>query len=182
MSDNHHEQHAGAADSLAVPIRVDDAFHVVDEQSANWVIRKITESRRYGDRVRAWAAAEIRRSEREEAFLMRRFGRELEDWCRHQLAERGHRQRSLNLPAGRVGFRRTRMTVDIDNPATALTWCRRHLPNAIIVTERISKTQMSTFVHSTGELPGGVSIRPASDEMYVLSPAEHASGPESSLE
>ncbi len=171
MSNHDHEQPADEADALDDPIRVDDAFHVVDEQSANWVVRKITESRRYGDRVRAWAAAEIRRSEREEAFLMRRFGRELEDWCRHQLAAHGHRQRSLNLPAGRIGFRRTRMAVEIADPATALIWCRRHLPNAIVVTERISKTQLSTFVQSTGELPDGVSIRAPQDEMYVLQPA-----------
>lgn len=182
MSDNHHEQPTDEADALDDPIRVDDAFHVVDEQSANWVIRKITESRRYGDRVRAWAAAEIRRSEREEAFLMRRFGRELEDWCRHQLAARGHRQRSLILPAGRIGLRRTRMNVEIANPAIAVAWCLQHLPNAIVVTERISKSQVSAFVQSTRELPDGVIIRPLSDEMYILNPTEHASPSDWSLE
>lgn len=173
MSNSDYEQQADDAE-IARSLSAFSAFHVVDDESANWVVRKITESRRYGDRVRTWAAAEIRRAEREEAFLMRRFGSELEDWCSAQIAQRGNRQRSLKLPAGRVGFRRSRMAVEITDLATAVDWCRQHLPTAIIVTERLSKTLVSTFVHSTGELPDGVSIRPPRDEMYVLQPGNHS--------
>ena len=57
-----------------------DVFVVSDERSANWVVRKIVEARRYAMHVEAWAAGEIRRAQREEQRLLDRFGLQLEQW------------------------------------------------------------------------------------------------------
>ena len=85
---------------------VDEGFCVRDESSANWVIRKIAECRSYAERVTVWAAAEIRRAEKEEEFFLFRFGGQLERWASEEIRKLKGRRKSLNLPAGAVGFRR----------------------------------------------------------------------------
>src|SRR4051812_34057237 len=59
-------------------VTVPERFAVTDEASANWLVRKVLEARRYAERVEAWAAAEMRRARRDEAFLLGRFGSDLE--------------------------------------------------------------------------------------------------------
>ncbi len=90
------------ATDLAAP---DDGFAVRDAASANWVIRKIVEARAYAQRVKAWAELEQRRAQREEDFLLRRFGVELQAWARQEIARQHDGRRSVSLPAGAVGFR-----------------------------------------------------------------------------
>lgn len=144
-----------------------DGFRIHDAQTANWVVRKIAEARQYADRVRAWAAAEIRRAERDEQFLLARFGRDLEEWCRDRLADTGGRSRSVNLPAGRIGFRKSRMALEVQDSAALLGWCRLHLPGAIMVTERVVRGSIEEHLATTGELPIGTVLHLASDRFYV---------------
>src|SRR3712207_6570698 len=79
---------------------VPDGFCVRDAETAAWVVRKIVEARAYGDRVREWAAAELRRAGREEGFFLYRYGHQLEQWARRQLEEEIGRRKSINLPSG----------------------------------------------------------------------------------
>ena len=75
-------------ESQIVPLspEPDQRFEVTDENSANWVVRKIIESGTYVRRVKSWADMEIRRAQREEAFFRQRFGPQLEAWLQQQLA------------------------------------------------------------------------------------------------
>jgi hypothetical protein len=57
-------------------------FAIVDEQSANWLIRKITAARQYAVQVAEWAEQEKRRAAREEQCLMYLFGRQIELWAK----------------------------------------------------------------------------------------------------
>src|SRR5437763_5583553 len=84
---------------------VKNAFHVCDDRSAAWVVRKIVEERAHRQRVADWCESETRRSERREQFLLHRFGAELADWTRQQLQAQYGSRRSLHLPSGVVGFR-----------------------------------------------------------------------------
>src|SRR5437667_11194483 len=94
------------ADDGAIVLReVDDRFHVRDEQTASWVVRKIVEERAYRQRVDDWYETETRRSERREQCLLHRFGAELTEWTRRELEARYGNRRSLQLPSGIVGFR-----------------------------------------------------------------------------
>src|SRR5687768_10409667 len=81
-----------------------EGFSVNSDSTANWLVRKIAECRAYRERIERWAAMEIKRAEREEAFFMTRFGRQLETWARRQIAKQRGRK-SVKLPAGTVGFR-----------------------------------------------------------------------------
>lgn len=145
----------------------DQAFHVQDERTASWVVRKIVEERAHRQRVAEWAAAETRRSERREDFLHRRYGGELADWARRQLATRHGRQRSIHLPAGRIGFRLEPPRIVVADEPKLLAWCRRHLPSALRIVESVQKAELKRHVQNTGECPGGAEIAGGGEKFYV---------------
>src|SRR5688500_12514301 len=76
----------GTADELEQednpPVIVPERFVIDDAEKASWAVRKIVEARAYGERVQQWCERELRRAEREEEWLLRRFGAELEAWAK----------------------------------------------------------------------------------------------------
>jgi phage host-nuclease inhibitor protein Gam len=147
--------------------QVDESFHVRDAATANWVLRKILAARRYAECVREWAAAEVKRAQREEEFFLVRFGGELEEWCRRQIQEDGGRRRSVNLPAGVMGFRRTPTGLEVADEQKVIDWCRRHLSQAIVIRESLSKTVLKEHLKQTGEVPEGAEIRGGDERFYI---------------
>lgn len=145
---------------------VDERFHVTNAGAANFVVRHILDSRRYKKRVEEWAASEIRRAEREEAFFVTRFGRELEDWTREQIAALNKRK-SLNLPSGMVGFRVEPQKLNCLDESRLLAWCRRHLPRAVKTSESIQKSVVSEHVRETGEVPDGAELGGGEEKFFI---------------
>lgn len=148
------------------PVEVPDAFHVHDEATANWVVRKIVEARRYAERVQAWADAELRRAKREEEFFLYRFGGQLEQWTREELAKQRGRK-SICLPAGQVGFRLRPARLDILDEQAMLLWCKGNLPVAIVIRESVAKTVLMAHVQKTGEIPAGAVIAGGNENFYL---------------
>ena len=180
--------------SPAVASTVPDAFHVHDESSANWLVRRVRECRDYAQRVTAWAAAEVRGAEAEERWLLERFGHQLEQWVRQRLEQdpspRG-RTRSVSLPAGVVGLRSEPPRLVVVDEARVLAWCRSNLPGALKavaeaegagarrlaawaaqcpqarVSESFSKSALNAHAAASGELPEGADLAPAGERFYV---------------
>ena len=76
------------------------------------------------------------RTNTDEHFLMSRYGPQLEAWLHTTLLSRGRRRRSVNLPAGHVGFRTSRPNTLITDPQSLIVWCKMHLPEAYTVRVR----------------------------------------------
>jgi hypothetical protein len=150
-----------------VASEVDEAFHVRDEQSANWVLRKIVEERAYRHRVQQWCDAETRRSERREQFLMLRFGAELAEWTKRQLAGKFGKRRSIHLPSGKLGYRTTPAKLVVADEPRLIAWCRRNLPSAVKVVERVLKSEVHSHIKTTGEVPEGAEISGGDDRFFV---------------
>ncbi len=173
-------------------VEVDDAFHVVDEATASWVVRKVVECRAYAAHVRDWAERELQRAERDERWLLRRFGTELDDWLRAELRRRGGRARSVPLPAGTLGLRRQAGRLDVVDEASLVAWCERHLREALRVTvdaegdaaaelarwarareedarvkNQVMREVLNRHVAEVGEVPDGVTVAGAEDRLYV---------------
>jgi phage host-nuclease inhibitor protein Gam len=144
----------------------DERFHVLDAESANFVIRKILEARRYGERAEAFAAAEMRRAQREEHFFWARFGGELEAWAKEQIA-REFRRKSLSLPSGTLGFRTEPQRLTVQDEARVLAWCRSSLPRAVKTAHSVLKSEITDYIKSSGELPPGVEITGGGERFYV---------------
>ena len=151
----------------AIEQQVDDAFHVHDAASANWVVRKITEARTYSARVKAWAELEQRRAQREEEFLLHRFGGELEAWARKQVTQQHDGRRSVNLPAGCVGFRIEPSRLAISDEKRLLAWCRAYLPSAIRTIESVPKTPLMEHIKLTGEVPEGAELQGGGERFCI---------------
>lgn len=171
---------------------VAEGFVVRDEASANWVVKKVSQARQYAAHVQAWAAAEIRRAQREEQFLLLRFGHQLESWLRRRLEDAGGRTRSVNLPAGLLGFRAQPARLEVVDEPALVNWCRDHLTEAIrlrleaagaealhleklaardcpdsqrLVT--VAKAEVNGYFASTGDLPDGTQLCPSQDVLML---------------
>ena len=118
------------------------SFVINDVSSASWVVRKIVEARARQERIKAWAAAEMKAARREEEFFLRRFGPELEAW----VAENLHGRKTLRLPDGTLGYRRKGLLLNIEDKESVLEWCRGNLPEAVGVREDVLKTPLNEWV------------------------------------
>jgi hypothetical protein len=103
-------------------------FAIVDEQSANWLIRKNTAARQYAGQVAEWAEQEKRRAAREEQCLMYLFGRQIELWAKSEIERKKGKRKSLALPAGVIGFRSISPTLQVDDEKLVIDWARSSCP------------------------------------------------------
>ena len=174
------------------PAIASPAFEVKDHTSAAWVVRKVVEARAYAERVRAWAAAELRRAEQEESWFLHRFGGQLEGWLRTELTRQGGRRRCIALPSGTIGLRQQPPRLEVIDELAAVAWCHRHLPQALRIgveadgaagielaawhaqheddarcRHHLLREPLNHHVAETGELPEGTTLRPAQDLFYV---------------
>ena len=148
---------------------VPQQFCVADESSANWVIRRIVSARQYSERVRDWAEREQQRAAREERTLMFLFGAQLERWAREEIAARFRgRKKSLALPAGLVGYRSVAAKFVIDDEQAILAWAREHCEHAIIVVEKLIKSEIDAYITRTGAVPdSGLHVESAQERFYL---------------
>lgn len=152
-----------ASELPAVP----HGFAVHDEASANWLVRKIIESRQYAKRVEAWAAAELRRAEAEERFFWFRYGTQLETWARGQLEAAHGGRKSIRLPAGSVGYRTLPQRLLVRDEHRLLGWCQANLPMAVVTTHAVLKSIVIEHLKSTGEVPDGAELGGGEQKFYI---------------
>lgn len=171
---------------------VPDAFQVRDHASAAWLVRKVVEARAHAERVRSWAAGELRRAEHDERWLLDRFGSQLELWLRAELDRLGGRRRSVALPDGAVGLRRTPERLHVADEPRLARWCAANLPAALRVAveadgpaavalarwqgehaeasrqrQKVLREPLGRHVAETGELPDGATLLPAGETFYL---------------
>jgi hypothetical protein len=186
-------EHAASEEAdIAIALGVPATFHVDDEAKASWVVRKIVEVRAYATRVEQWAEQELRRAERDELWLMRRFGSELEQWLRAELQRRGGRSRSVPLPAGTIGLRRQPPKLELTDELAVVVWAERNFPDCVRVTveaegaaardlagwqrqheqdarmrRQVLREPLNRYFSENGELPEGAQLSGGEDRLYV---------------
>jgi hypothetical protein len=155
------ESNLGSAD-------ISEDFRVHNDATANWLIRQILERRAYGRRCSEWCEQEQARAKHEEEFFLFRYGQQLSDYAQSKIAAAGGRRKSVNLPAGTVGFRSESSKLVIDDEAVVVAWAKTNLPQAVVVTARLSKSDLNQHFEKTGELPGvGAHVEPAREKFYI---------------
>lgn len=147
---------------------IPEQFQVHDDASANWLVRKIVEARTYAKRCGEWCAREQARAQRDEEFLMFRFGQQLIEHARRKIIEQGGRRKSVNLPAGVVGFRREAPKLLVDDEAAVIAWAKLNNPELVKIVEHLSKSGLNQHLEETGEVPDvGVHIEPEREKFYI---------------
>ena len=149
------------------PVQAPEQFTVHDHRTANWLVKRIIANRQYGAQVKRWSESELKHVARTEAFLLNRYGRQLEQWAIHQININGGRRRFVALPAGRVCLRKIPGWVEVLDECKLIAWCRAHLPTAIVTTERLHRTQIRQHVGQTGEVPDGAEVRAATERIFI---------------
>jgi hypothetical protein len=127
-----------ATDELIATPEVPERFSVNDDSSANWVVRKILEARAYARHCQEWCERELARARRDEEFFLFRFGRQLEEYAKEQIEREKGRRKSVNLPAGTIGFRKEGPKLVVDDEAVVIAWAKQHLPDAVQIVERLT--------------------------------------------
>jgi phage host-nuclease inhibitor protein Gam len=147
-------------------------FQVKDLASADWCARKAREAEERIQERRAYVASRMLKyqewldseNERDEKTVaaMAAF---LEPWVLREIA--GGKKRSVNLPHGIAGFRRTPDRLEVADEGAAVEWARENAPHAIRVRESIDKNEMKANIEATGEVPEGCELVRGTDRFYL---------------
>jgi hypothetical protein len=124
----------------------------------------------FGDAVGTFvqgASYLLRRAQRQEQFFVMRYGQQLEDWARQQIAQQHDRRRSVNLPAGHIGFRVEPTGLSVVDEQRLLAWTRQHVPSAIRTMETIRKTALTEHLKATGEVADGAEIIGGAERFFI---------------
>lgn len=85
------------------------------------------------------------------------------------------KKRSIDFPAGRLGFRAVGQSIEIpkDREAEAIEACEANpdLADAVKVTKSLLKTPIAEYIKKTGEVPEWVTVTGPRDKFYVQSTA-----------
>ena len=161
---------AGSAVDLAefVEAAVPEGFHITDEKSANWLLRKINEQRKRAADAEAWAASEAESAARVEKNLIQRFGDELETFAEEALE--GKKVKSLKLPGGKMGFRKSNPKIKVEDADKLVAWAKKNLPKAVTVktTETVAKSVVNDYwSNNKAVIPDGCKFLPEDEEFYI---------------
>lgn len=150
----------------------DETFRVRDRKSAEWVLEKIGRHEavvEMGERRIAFVTDNIRRETaphaRAASWLRAKFGPQLEQWARAELADR--KERSIQTDYGRLGFRKTqgRIAVAKDALERAAAWCEVHAPLAVSM---VPKVLVGPLKGREAELPPDLfEVTPAGENFSI---------------
>lgn len=147
-----------------------EGFAVRDEDSADWVIRKITEARARATRMREMkkrADAEIKAAEKAEAFFLGRFGDELQTFLQTKIA--GGKVKSYKTLEGTIGTRKSADSLLIFDEEQALEWVEESGLGDKVLNIKVSlnKTALMKEFRESGEMPDGCTYLPETEVLYV---------------
>lgn len=149
---------------------------VLDAVAANRILRRMADLERAIRQVDAQEADEIERiraraREMREGYefrleqLHRVYDEPLKEFAKRETD--GQKQRSVNLLAGRIGFRKGRDSIEIRDEEAGLAWAKAHLKEAVVVRESLAKEIVKQYVRETGEILDWAEYRPAEDCFYI---------------
>jgi hypothetical protein len=157
----------GAESAADLATVVPQQFEVRDRDSAEWLVRKVVEATNYIDRVKHQANREIRRTQRERDFLLLRYGPQLQRWARTELEKHKGRRKSILLLSGSVGWRSISTKLVIEDMLAVVHWAKKHCRKAVVVVEKVRKSTINEQFKTTGEIPDGIRVEPATERFYV---------------
>ena len=147
------------------------AFRVTELASAAWCMRKAREAQeamaRNNDYAQAMAAKyrewADKENERHAATIERMRGY-LEPWVREQTTGK---RRSVSLPDGTAGFRRTPQRIEYRDETAVVVWAEGKAPEKVVVKKTLPKAAAKELIEATGEVPECVDLIEGEDRFYM---------------
>lgn len=147
-----------------------EGFRVTDRASAEWVMERIFDSEAEvaalearAETIRKNIARMAAEHARKAQWLRDRFGPQLEEWARAELA--GKKVRTVRTPFGALAFRKTKPKLSVTDLARAVEWCKEHVPDAVKVQESILVSMIPDTAWK--DLNAAFDITPAGDSFRV---------------
>ena len=142
-------------------------FHITDEASANWLLRKLANLEAEKQRVKAQAVEILASLDADAARLRFLYESELEHFTRERLTEGGGRTKTLRLLQGTVAFRTVPASLRVVDTDAALPHahalgCTRTEVDAGAYRQAAQKT-----LADSGELLPGVEIVPERESFSI---------------
>lgn len=145
-------------------------FAVKDLATADWAVGKakfattaIAERKAYAEfmkrKIDGWLEGEIKKYDN----TIAQMSILLEPWVKEKLE--GQKDRSIKLPAGKAGFRKTPDKIEMDQEGFVPQ--ARELGIPIQVREYVNKTDVKKYLQSSGHVPDGVVVIPGHDKFYL---------------
>lgn len=141
-------------------------FHITDESSACWVLRRLAAIEAEQALVTTQAKRRVEELEADRNRLMGRFGAELEAWAREEAERR--RRRSVTTLYGTLAFRTVPARLEVTDPQSAadvaitLGLVKPAAPDLVAYKKRAEEA-----LATTGELLPGVGMSEARESFAV---------------
>lgn len=145
----------------------DTTFHINDEKSANWYLRKLANIDAEKQRVQMQADTIIAQLEADADGLKRLYEGELKEYVRQTLEAGGNRRRSITMLQGTCAFRTIPAGFRIVDTAAALNHALAYLPDAIDTICVLSTVAYRRVVEETGEILPGIETTPERESFSV---------------
>lgn len=130
--------------------------------------------------VKAFCAKRVEQLTKQIAWLQTGRAATLSQAVRHRLA--GRKEKSINTPYGRFGFRHRAASVswEKEDAKQVLAWAKENIPHAVRASmpmpiESVGKTEIIAAIEAGERIPGTVYVA-AGDEFYVKVAKEQDNG------
>lgn len=146
-----------------------EGFHITDEASATWLLRKLRANQEERDAIKAATAQRLRELDSDDTSLMGRFGAELENWARGEAEKRRRKSITLPLAGCGVAFRVSPARLDLDENALEIAATLGMMKPAspdLVAFRKHAQVQLEKF----GEVVPGAVLRPAEEKFRVVLP------------
>ncbi len=146
-------------------------FHVVDEKTANWLLRKLANLEAERLRIEEQARKMISAVRTDYDELMRRYGDELEAWARQEMLDHGGRKKTVHTWQATLAFRTVPAALKLTDPDAALRYAREHAPQHIQTIEKLNtaayRDDAARRLSETGELLPGMDRIPETESFTI---------------
>ncbi len=148
-----------------------EAFHITDESSALWYLRKLANIEAEARRVKRQAESMIAALNSEAESLKRVYAGELEHWAREELKRKGNRRKTLHTLQGTLRFRHVAARLAIEEDTSATQYAVESLAECVATKYELNRAayleEARKRLEETGELLPGVQFAPERETFTV---------------
>ena len=150
-----------------------DGFTIDNLNKASWAVAKILEAdtriaqrthlaKDFKSRIDAWLDSANKQDDDSISYLSFL----LEPYVKNEISKL-HNSKTLSLPTGTASFRKLPDRLDITDSTTALTYCEKEHPEAVIIKKELDKSILKDLILKQAEPIPGIEAELGMDKLYV---------------
>jgi hypothetical protein len=146
-------------------------FHVTDEKTANWLLRKLANLEAERLRIEEQAKKMLAALKADQDELMLRYGPELEAWARQELLDGGNRKKTVHTWQATLSFRTVAAHLKLTDPEQALQYALENAPNLVQTIRKLDTTsyraEAARRLDMQGEILPGIERIPETESFTI---------------